>query len=152
MHIQTNKLIVVKDDFTRLKDYINRNAAMLSNLPGSSMLDQINEAEILDEHEFPWDVVRLNTRVVIRDKDARYNFTYTVVLPEDADHRKCKVSVFSPIGSALFGYRRGDDTYWVTPNGKRYFSIMAVDQKDMVRTDLASKLQTVKAESEKRRA
>jgi hypothetical protein len=33
--------------------------------------------------------------------------TYTVVLPEEADHRTGKVSVLAPVGSSMFGFRRG---------------------------------------------
>jgi transcription elongation GreA/GreB family factor len=126
MYVQTNKLTVVKEDFNALISYIEKNKNSASFMDGASLLGNIEHAEVLEEEDFPWEVVRLNTRVVIRDKEARYNFTYTVVLPEEADHRKCKVSVLSPIGSALFGYRRGDDTFWLTPTGKRYFTIMAV--------------------------
>ena len=127
MDTQTSKLIMLKEDFNTLTGYINSNQTLLSGVQEDSLLEYINEAELIGE-DFPWDIIRLNTKVVIRDKVARYNFTYTVVLPEEADHRKCKVSVFSPIGSALFGRRRGDDTYWATPRGKRYFTIMAVSQ------------------------
>ena len=128
METQTSKLIMHKDDFNALTGYINKNQSLLTNLQKDSLLENIEDAELMDGEDFPWEIIRLNTRVVIRDKVARYNFTYTLVLPEFADHRKCKVSVFSPIGSALFGRRRGDDTYWATPKGKRYFTIMAVSQ------------------------
>ena len=128
METQANKLIMFKDDFNLLNNYIASDESLLSGVQRGSLLEYIEEAELIDGDDFPWEVIRLNTKVVIRDKVARYNLTYTIVRPEDADHRKCKVSVFSPIGAALFGRRRGDDTYWVTPKGKRYFTIMAVSQ------------------------
>ncbi len=128
MDTQASKLIMLKEDFNALTKYINTNQTLLSTVQRDSLLEYIEDAELIDGEEFPWEVIRLGTKVVIRDKVARYNFTYTVVRPEDADHRKCKVSVFSPIGSALFGRRRGEDTYWLTPKGKRYFTIMAVSQ------------------------
>lgn len=130
MDTQVTKLIMVKEDFQKITSYFNHNGAIISNVQNDSLLVKLHEAELVDLEDFPWEVIRLNTKVVIRDKDARYNFAYTVVLPEDADHRKCKVSVFSPIGSALFGYRRGDDTYWQTAKGRRYFTIMAVAQSN----------------------
>lgn len=126
METQASKLIMLKEDHDKLTSYTRKDKSLLSKLQDDSFLEILEKAELTDPDEFPWEVIRLNTRAVIRDKIARYNFTYTVVLPEDADHRKCKVSVFSPIGSALFGRRRGEDTYWNTPKGKRYFTIMAV--------------------------
>ena len=126
MIAQTSQLIVAREDHRALVQQIEKNKFSYDGT--ASKLLQLEDAEVLDEAAFPWEVVRLNTKVIIRDKLARLNYTYIVVLPEFADHRKCKVSVFSPIGSALFGYRRGDDTYWLTPKGKRYFTIMAVSQ------------------------
>ena len=126
MIAQTSQLIVAREDHRALVQQIEKNKFSYDG--NASKLLQLEDAEVLDEAAFPWEVVRLNTKVIIRDKLARLNYTYIVVLPEFADHRKCKVSVFSPIGSALFGYRRGEDTYWLTPKGKRYFTIMAVSQ------------------------
>ncbi len=123
---EANKLVVSRKDFQYIQNYINANNLPASVLGEASRLGKISEAEVLEESDFPWEVVRLNSKVIIRDKLARLNYTYTVVLPEEADHQKCKVSVFSPMGSAMFGYRRGDDIYWQTQKGKRYFTIMAI--------------------------
>ncbi len=125
---QESKLKMVKQDYDIILHYLNKNKGLLKEQKNASLLNNIEEAEIMEEGEFPWDTIRLNSKVIIRDTIARLNYTYTIVLPEHADHRKCKVSVFSPIGSALFGYKRGDDTYWETVKGKRYFTIMAVTQ------------------------
>jgi transcription elongation GreA/GreB family factor len=126
--IQTNKLMMVKDDHDLIIDYLKKNKAVLKGADNAFLLSKMEQAELLAEPDFPWEVIRLNSKVIIRDKVARLNYTYTVVMPEHADHRKCKVSLFSPIGSALFGFRRGEDTYWQTANGRRYFTIMAVSQ------------------------
>lgn len=122
------KLIVAKSDYDLIVGYLNKNKSLLQDEKNAGLLSKIEESEVFDDEQFPWEGIRLNTKVIIRDKVARLNYTYTVVLPEEADHRKCKVSVFSPIGSALFGYRRGDDVFWQTANGKRLFTIMAVSQ------------------------
>ena len=125
---QENKLIMVKEDYSHLTEYLRRNRGLINDEKIASLVSKIEEAEVLDEDDVPWDIVCLNTKVTIRDKAARLDYTYTVVLPAQADHRKCKVSVFSPIGSALFGYKRGDEIYWQTTNGKRYFTIVSVSQ------------------------
>jgi transcription elongation GreA/GreB family factor len=90
---------------------------------------------LIEDADFPWEVIRLNSEVIIRDKIVRLNYAYTVVMPELADHKQCKVSVFSAIGSALFGNSRGNDIYWKVPNGKRYFTIMAVSQYAFLKKD-----------------
>lgn len=120
----------MKKDYTFLRNNLEAAKVPLQALNNSSRLGSIADAVVLEEDEFPWEVVRLNSKVIIRDKIARLNYTYTIVLPDEADHRKCKVSIFSPIGSALFGHRRGDDIFWQTPKGKRYFTIMAITQSN----------------------
>ena len=119
---------MVKEDYNHLTEYLRKNRAAMNDENIASLVSRIEEAKVLDEDNLPWDIVCLKTRVTIRDKVARLDYTYTVVLPGQADHRKCKVSVFSPIGSALFGYKRGDEIYWQTTNGKRYFTIVSVSQ------------------------
>ena len=124
MTTQTEKLIVAKTDFDTIIDYLQKNKEFTKDEKSAFLMSKIEEAEVCSEDEFPWSGVRLNTKVILRDKVARLNYTYTVVLPEQADHRKCKVSLFS----SIFGHRRGDDISWQTPKGRRYFTIMAVSQ------------------------
>lgn len=128
MQTDSQKLVLATKDYQFLRSNIGNNNAMARETENSSLLGQLAEAEVLEESEFPWEVARLNSKVIIRDKQSRLNYTYTIVLPDEADHRKCNVSIFSPIGSALFGHRRGEDIFWQTPKGKRYFTIMAISQ------------------------
>jgi regulator of nucleoside diphosphate kinase len=125
-----NNLIVVKEDYDLLMNYVKKSKNLFPNqkVYASNLLESIEKADVLNEGEFPKDMIRLNTRVTLRDKIARYNYVYTIVLPEEADHRKGKVSVLAPIGSALFGFRMGEDVNWQIHSGKRYFTIMAVTQ------------------------
>ena len=125
---KTEKFTVAKQDYDTIIAYLNQNKALIKDEKSAALLSKIEDADVCDEGEFPWECIRLNTKVILRDKIARLNYTYTVVLPEEADHRKCKVSLFSPIGSSIFGRRRGDDISWQTPKGNRFFTIMAVSQ------------------------
>ncbi|HWJ30343.1 MAG TPA: GreA/GreB family elongation factor [Flavisolibacter sp.] len=125
---QTEKLVMAKEDYLLIIDYLENNKHQLEDDKNAQLLSRIEQAKVVSSEDFPWEVIRLNTRVIIRDKAGRQNYAYTVVLPGLADHKRCKVSLFSPIGSSLFGRRRGDDIYWQTLDGKRYFIIMAVSQ------------------------
>ena len=128
LNINTDKLILAKTDYQLLADYLKNNKTTLNEKEFHWLFNKIEQAELCNDNDFPWEVIRLNSKVIIRDTIARLNYTYTIVPPEFADHRKCKVSVLSPIGSSLFGSRRGDNIYWVTTGGKRFFTIMAVSQ------------------------
>ena len=128
MFTENKKRIVAKEDFDLLTNYLKNNRAVANDEKNSRIIQLIETAEVVEDAEFPWEIVRLNSKVIIRDKIARLNYTYIVVMPELADHKQCKVSAFSTIGSALLGNSRGNDIFWNTPKGKRFFTIMAVSQ------------------------
>ena len=59
----------------------------------------------------PGDVVGLGSTVEITDLDAGSRMRFTLVVPERATGNG-RVSVLSPLGMALFGYRMGDTIEW----------------------------------------
>jgi transcription elongation GreA/GreB family factor len=128
MFTENKKRILAKEDFDLLTNYLKSNRAAAVDEKNSAVIRLIETAQLVDDADFPWEVVRLNSKVIIRDKIARLNYTYIVVMPELADHKQCKVSAFSTIGSALLGHSRGHDIFWSTPKGRRHFTIMAVSQ------------------------
>lgn len=81
---------------------------------------KLEQAKILGKDEFPRDVVRLHSRVVVRDKMARMNFTYHMALPGSNQ------SVVAPIGMALLGLRKGEEVKLQERNGKKYYIVMEV--------------------------
>jgi transcription elongation GreA/GreB family factor len=125
---ETKKLTIASADYELITGFLKNNSGVLKDDHNAKIFSRIEGAEVIDDEDFPWEFIRLNTKVIIRDTIARLNYTYIVVMPEDADHRKCKVSLFSPIGSALFGQKQGSDIYWQTTKGKRFFTIMAISQ------------------------
>jgi transcription elongation GreA/GreB family factor len=128
MFTENKKRILAKEDFDLLTNYLKSNRASSVDEKNSAVIRLIETAQLVDDADFPWEVVQLNSKVIIRDKIARLNYTYIVVMPELADHKQCKVSAFSTIGSALLGHSRGHDIFWSTPKGRRHFTIMAVSQ------------------------
>lgn len=128
MFTENKKRILAKEDFGLLTNYLKNNRTAAIDEKNSAVIRLIETAQLVDDADFPWEVVRLNSKVIIRDKIARLNYTYIVVMPELADHKQCKVSAFSTIGSALLGHSRGHDIFWSTPKGRRHFTIMAVSQ------------------------
>lgn len=118
MYTDENKKLIAKEDFDLLTEHLKKNNAIATDQKNDPVIQFIKNAKLVEESDFPWEIMRLNSKVIISDKIARLNYTYTVVMPELADHKQCKVSVFSVIGSSLSGNRRGNDIYWKTPRGK----------------------------------
>lgn len=126
--IQNKKLVIAKDDLDILSAYIEEHPSAVPAGKAQMVMQLMQQAQLVEDSDFPWEVVRLNSKVIIRDKIARLNYSYTVVMPDYADHKQCRVSVFSEIGSALMGNSRGDDIQWKSGTRSRYFTIMAVSQ------------------------
>lgn len=69
------------------------------------------------------DVVTMNSTVRVTDLDANTTHLYTIVFPSDADFEKGRISILSPLGTALLGYRAGDVVTWEMPRGTRRLRI-----------------------------
>lgn len=84
---------------------------------------ELDRAKLVDPKTVPQDVVTMNTKLRYRDLEDQSTMEVTLVFPRDADIHQNKMSVFSPVGTALLGYREGDTLDWETPGGTREIKI-----------------------------
>lgn len=70
--------------------------------------------------------MRLNSRVVIKEGSKGKLIELVLVVPEKADIKEGRISVFAPIGTALIGFRQGAKIEWEVPSGNNTFNIMKV--------------------------
>lgn len=87
---------------------------------------ELKKARLVDKEKIPSDVVRLNSSVTIKDEKENKVIQLTVVMPEKADIKQRRISIFSPIGAALIGYRKGKKVSWNVPAGQKTFLILDV--------------------------
>jgi regulator of nucleoside diphosphate kinase len=67
----------------------------------------------------PADVLTMNTRFTVRDLKSGEAAGYTLVYPNDEAPDEGKLSVLSPMGTALLGARVRDVVRWVGADGPR---------------------------------
>ncbi|MCW5574040.1 MAG: nucleoside diphosphate kinase regulator [Steroidobacteraceae bacterium] len=79
--------------------------------------------------EVPADVITMHARVRVRDLATGREDEYTLVLPAEADITARRVSVLAPLGTALLGYREGDEVEWRMPGGLRRLLIVKVTRE-----------------------
>lgn len=114
-HQRLSELLAVADEF----NYRDR--------PDLKRLSQeMERGELTDSHNVAPTVVTMNSRVQLRDLDSDERMEYTLVFPKDADIGSGKISVMSPVGTAILGYSVGDTIEWAVPDGKRRIQIEAV--------------------------
>jgi regulator of nucleoside diphosphate kinase len=126
-------VILLKHDFEILNAYVKNLQGMQVNEKEnySKLSQELKKAQIVDPEDFPGDVVRLDSTVVIKDLQTKREMTITIVLPQKADIKQKKVSVLAPIGTALIGFGKGQKVSWDVPSGKKDFKIMEVSNLNL---------------------
>lgn len=121
-------VILSKNDFEILNGYVKNLQGMQVNEKENfrKLYDELKKAQVVDQNDFPSDVVALDSIVVIKDLKTKRDMAITIVLPQKADIKQKKVSVLAPIGTALIGFRKGQKVSWEVPAGKKDFMIMDV--------------------------
>jgi len=89
------------------------------------LYEELKTATIVAEKELPKGVVRLNSVVTIQTSFGRKD-GMLLVMPNEGDLSKRKLSIMSPMGSALLGYVEGDKVPWNLPNGEEEITIEKV--------------------------
>ena len=89
-----------------------------------SMLRQrLAEISLTNFDKLPHDRAALGSSVQIKDPQGG-QYTYQLVMPEDADPERGWISTASPIGRSLVGKEVGDQVNVPTPAGTRQFEII----------------------------
>jgi len=90
--------------------------ARLSILANDEVLnDELSLAIVVSEDQMPPDVVRINSRVIYTDESIGLSREVKLVFPEGANMKFGKISVLSPVGSALLGLKEGQAIDWPFP-------------------------------------
>lgn len=125
-------VILLKTDYEVLNSYVKNLQGMQVNEKENyrKLSEELKKASLVEDKDFPKDVVRLDSTVVIKDLTTNRNMTLTIVLPQKADIKQKKVSVLAPVGTALIGFKKGQIVSWDVPSGKKDFEIIEVAQSD----------------------
>ncbi len=119
-------LVISQRDYHQLLDLIEKHPS-----PAANALDEeISRANIVANNELPSDVVAMNSQVTFTDADSAKETTIQLVYPQHADVNQQKISILSPVGSALIGLGIGGTIEWPIPQGKtRRLKVVTVAQK-----------------------
>ncbi len=81
---------------------------------------------MVSPHEIPADVITMNSTVSLIEIDSAEEEVFTLVFPKDADAEDGKISVTAPLGTAMLGYRVGDEFDWDVPMGRKRWRVTRV--------------------------
>lgn len=88
--------------------------------------DKISRAEVIDISKLGGDTVKFGARVTLVDEDTDEESMYQIVGEFEADVKKGKISITSPIARALISKRKGDSVEVMTPGGGKSYEIIKV--------------------------
>ena len=88
--------------------------------------DATKRAEVIDTSKLRGSTVRFGATVKLADEETDEEIAYQLVGEFEADIQARKISIQSPLGKALIGREVGDSVEVTTPNGVRYFEVVAV--------------------------
>jgi transcription elongation factor GreA len=84
---------------------------------------RLAELSMINFDKIPRDKASLGSEVHLYDPDKEEEVVYRLVMSEEADVQKGRISTTSPIGRALMGKEEGDEVEVQTPAGRREFEI-----------------------------
>jgi transcription elongation factor GreA len=88
--------------------------------------DKIARAEVINPAELNSDKVVFGARVTLFDVDTESEVCYQIVGEDEADIKKGKISVTSPVGRALIGHRLDEEVRIKVPSGLRVYEIVDI--------------------------
>ncbi len=91
--------------------------------------DKISRAEVIDVSKLSGSTVKFGATVTLVDEDTDEEVTYQIVGEIEADVKKGRVSITSPIARALIGKSVGDSVEVNTPGGGKSYEVLEVEYK-----------------------
>jgi transcription elongation factor GreA len=88
--------------------------------------DKISRAEVIDISRLSGDTVKFGAKVTLIDEETDEESSYQIVGEFEADVKKGKISITSPIARAIIGKRQGDSVEVATPGGGKSYEIAKV--------------------------
>lgn len=116
-----------KGDLSENAEYdAAKDAQGLLEMKIAKLEELIANARIIDESKIDNSKVSILSKVKIKNLKNNAEFTYIIVSEEEANLKESKISVKSPIGSAILGKTVGDTVEVTTPSGKVQFKIVEI--------------------------
>ena len=123
-----NRIIVTKTDYSRIHRCIDiaKRHRTIGNNEAENLLNELHSASIVDPQEIPGDVVTMNSIVRISFLNSNKSLQFQIVYPDSANIKENKISILSPVATALIGYKVSDEIEWIVPSGLTKIRIDAI--------------------------
>jgi regulator of nucleoside diphosphate kinase len=127
--MQDRPIFVTESDATRIRGLLAVRGTVARDQEHLQELKaELERAVALEPGSMPRDVVTMHSRVRVLDLTSGERRELVLAFPWQSDISAQRISVLAPLGTALLGYREGDEVEWVMPGGLRRLRIERVRQ------------------------
>ncbi|MBX2922286.1 MAG: GreA/GreB family elongation factor [Chitinophagaceae bacterium] len=120
------KPIISNSDYSTLKSLISNCPQHLKSKEISQLAAELDKADIVADKKLEKDIIRLNSLFEAEDTGTKKTMKFMLTLPGQANLKDQKISVFSPLGVALIGFKKGMTIQWALPGGLKKIKILDV--------------------------
>jgi len=127
--MRDHPIFVAENDAARLRELLAaRSSAVRDQDHLAGLAAELERALIVEAGRVPGDVITMHAQATVLDLTSGERRKLTLVFPWQADVNAGRISVLAPLGTALLGYRVGDEVEWPMPGGLRRLRIEEVSQ------------------------
>lgn len=95
------------------------------------LLEELERARVVKAARLPDTVVRMGSTVTYSSDDGQHK-TVTLVFPAEADIARGRVSILTPVGTALIGLSPQQSIAWTARDGRRHRLTVEGVEQDVV--------------------
>tara|TARA_A100001015_G_scaffold203130_1_gene226941 strand:+ start:836 stop:1312 length:477 start_codon:yes stop_codon:yes gene_type:complete len=118
-----------KGDLSENAEYdAAKEAQGLLELQISKMEATLSNARLIDESQIDSSKVLVHSTAEVKNKSNGAKMKYKLVAQSEADLKKGKISVDSPIGKGLLGKKEGEIAEIIVPNGTIELEIVSISR------------------------
>tara|TARA_X000000950_G_C13829672_1_gene625574 strand:- start:229 stop:705 length:477 start_codon:yes stop_codon:yes gene_type:complete len=118
-----------KGDLSENAEYdAAKEAQGLLELQISKMEATLSNARLIDESQLDSSKVLVHSTAEVKNKSNGAKMKYKLVAQSEADLKKGKISVDSPIGKGLLGKKEGEIAEIIVPNGTIELEIVSISR------------------------
>lgn len=113
------QIILSKLDYSRIFQciYEARRHNTIGANEAENIVNELNSAKVVEPQEVPHDVVTMNSIVRISFLNTNKTTQFQIVYPDQANIKEKRISILSPVATALIGYKVSDEVEWIVPSG-----------------------------------
>ena len=91
--------------------------------------DKLARADIIDISKLSGDTIKFGATVTLIDEDTDKKAVWQIVGEVEADAKKGRISITSPLARALINKKKGETVEVVTPGGAKAYAITKIEWK-----------------------